>query len=285
MEEYSCLQSNENKDLKFVDHCDTNLKSGKGTKAVKGSSNPKLERESCAVSEYLMILKLTRKVPHCKYDDDKMWSYIGQCTVELISESEKQRAERMVRKCQTEEEILLDKFTNSLYNVADQNAETESVDSKSHSNRVVDLTSAENETDNGGIEFEMDPQVMADNLDIDRNAEDYAGDVQVEESPAAEINVRGLGNIEKAAINMLAINHDIIHYAKAQVDKLNLKEVRVREQERKLRKKDLGNIVMAEIIQHKEHVSSKGNREEEDHIMNSLRRHEEAIIGNGEDIN
>ena len=99
MEEYSCLQSNENKDLKFVDHCDTNLKAGKGTKAVKGSSNPKRERESCAVSEYLMLSKMTREVPDRKYDDDKMWSYIDRCTVELISESEKQRAERMVRKC------------------------------------------------------------------------------------------------------------------------------------------------------------------------------------------
>ena len=126
---------------------------------------------------------------------------------------------------------------------------------------------------------------MADNLEIDRNVEDDAGDVQVEEPPAAEINVRGLGNIKKPAINPLAINHNVIHYAKAQVENLNLKEVRVREREHKLRKKDLGNDVMAAIPQHKDTVSSEGNREKEDHIMNSLSRYEEAIIGNGEDIN
>ena len=125
---------------------------------------------------------------------------------------------------------------------------------------------------------------MADNREIDRNVEDDARHVQVEE-PAVEINVRGLGHIKKAAINPLAINHDVIHYAKAQVEKLNLKEVQVRERERKLRKKDLVNDVMAAIIQHKEAVNSNGNMEEEDHIMNSLRRHEEAIIANGEDIN
>ena len=39
----------------------------------------------------------------------------------------------------------------------------------------------------------------------------------------ADINVRRLGNIKKASINPLAINHDIIGYAKAEVEKLNLK--------------------------------------------------------------
>ena len=63
---------------------------------------------------------------------------------------------------------------------------------------------------------------MADNLEVDKNVEDDARDVQVEE-PLVEINVRGIGNIKKAAINPLAINHDIIHYAKAEVEKLNLK--------------------------------------------------------------
>ena len=57
-----------------------------------------------------------------------MWSYIDQCTVELILESDKQRAEQMVCECQMEEEILLNKFTNLLYNVAEQNAHSKTVD-------------------------------------------------------------------------------------------------------------------------------------------------------------
>ena len=49
MEEYSCLNSTDDRDTRFVDHQDTNIKIRKGAKAVKGSSNPKRERESCAV--------------------------------------------------------------------------------------------------------------------------------------------------------------------------------------------------------------------------------------------
>ena len=161
---------------------------------------------------------MTREVPDRKYDDDEMWSYIDWCTVELILESEKQRAERMVCKCQMEEEILLDKFTDSLYNVAEWNADSETFEVKIYGNRVIDLTTGDNERDDGGVKFKMDPRVMAENLEIDRNVEDDARDFQVEE-PAVEINVRELGNIKKATINPLAINHDVINYAKAEIEK------------------------------------------------------------------
>ena len=130
----------------------------------------------------------------------------------------------------------------------------ESGDDKSNCSTLVDLTSAENETANGGIEFELGPRVMADNLDIDRNIEDDAGNPQIEEPRAAEVNIRGLGNVKKASINPLVINHGVIQYAKAQVEKLNLKEVCVRDRERKLRKKNLGNDVMVAIVEHKETV-------------------------------
>ena len=52
-----------------------------------------------------------------------------------------------------------------------------------------------------------------------------------------------------------------------------------------MRKKELANDVMVVIIQHKDDVESNGHMEEEDHIMNSFRRHEEAIIANGDDAN
>ena len=41
---------------------------------------------------------------------------------------------------------------------------------------------------------------------------------------------------------------------------------------------------MAAIIQHKDTVNSNGQTEEEDHIMNSFRRHKEAVIANGDDV-
>ena len=85
-------------------------------KRWKSSSNPKRERETYAVSEYLFLTKMTREVPGRRYDNDSLWNAMNECTVELISKSEKARAQRMVRECQTEEKILLDQFTDSLYN-------------------------------------------------------------------------------------------------------------------------------------------------------------------------
>ena len=65
-------------DSKFVDHEDTNLKTTKGVKSVKNSSNPKREREACAVAEYLL---LTKEIPDCKYDDKAMWDVLSECTL------------------------------------------------------------------------------------------------------------------------------------------------------------------------------------------------------------
>ena len=58
------MQSNDDKDLWYIDYSETNVKSGKGAKSVKNSSNPKHERESCAVAEYLLLSKVTREIPN-----------------------------------------------------------------------------------------------------------------------------------------------------------------------------------------------------------------------------
>ena len=133
MEEYSRLNNVEDHNSKLVDHKDTNLKTMKGVKSVKNSSSPKREREACAVAEYLLLSKMTREIPDCKYEAKVMWDVLSECTVELISESEKARAERMVRESQTEEEIMLDRFTGSLYG-------TGSALSTDDGNEIIDLT-------------------------------------------------------------------------------------------------------------------------------------------------
>ena len=148
---------------------------------------------------------------------------MDKCTVKLISKSEQSRAERMVQECQTEEGTLLDKFTDSLYNHAETVINTELEDSEL--NNIVNLVDGENENEQS-MEYEMDPGVMAALIELETNDGDEAGleDVTIDED-RAKINVRGLGNIKKASINPLAINHDIIGYAKAEVEKLNLKKV------------------------------------------------------------
>ena len=278
------MQSNDDKDLHYIDHSDTNIKSGKGAKSVKNSSDPKHERESCAVSEYLLVSNITREIPNRQYNYDELWRAMDKCTVELISESEQSQAERMVQECQTEEEILLDKFTDSLYNQAEN--VTNSATEDCEVNHIVDLVDDENENEEA-MEYEMDPGAMAETIDVEMNDGDEAGldDVAIDEEHL-EVNVRGLGNVKKASINPLAINHNIIGYAKGEVEKLNLKEVRVRKRERQNRMKALSNDVMAENSQHKERGSDDvrpGTNDEQNHVLKSLLCHEEAVITNGED--
>ena len=227
---------------------------------------------------------MTRETPNREYNDDELWRAMDNCTVELISESERSRAERMVQECQTEEEILLDKFTDSLYNHAEGIANTGDDDGESKS--IVNLVDPENDNEES-LEYEMDPGVMADSIDLVTNEGDEAGleNVTIDEE-RAEINVRGFGNVKKASINPLAINHDIIRYAKGEVDKLNLKEVRVRRRDRKERMKSLSNDVMAEISHHRERGSAdieSSVPDEQNHIVQSLLCHEEAVMTNGED--
>ena len=62
-----------------------------------------------------------------------------------------------------------------MYNVAEWNADSETFDDKTHGNHVVDLTTGDNERDDGSVKFEMDPRVMAENLEIDRNVKMMQG--------------------------------------------------------------------------------------------------------------
>ena len=156
----------------------------------------------------------------------------------------------------------------------------------SKTNDVVNLLDDDNENEEG-LEYEMDPGVMAASIELQVNDGDEAilEEVAIEED-RLQVNVIGLGNVKKASINPLTINHDIIGYAKGEVEKLNLKEVRVRKRERRNRMKALSNDVMADISQHKERGTDDGrcgDNDEQNHVLQSLRRHEEAVITNGED--
>ena len=156
MEEYSCLNNTDDRDKRFVDHQETNIKIGKGAKAVKGSSNPKCKRELCAVAEFILLSKMTREVLGWRYNNNAMWKVLDDCTVELISRSEKARAERMVKELQTEEEILLDQFTDTLFNNSEATVRVVEVD-------LTNDLNAENGNDNNDNEFTemIDPVAIA----------------------------------------------------------------------------------------------------------------------------
>ena len=115
MEEYSRLNSKEDKDSKFVDHTDSSLKTSKGYKNTKATSTPKRTRECCAVAKYLLLAKITTEIPGRLYNDTELWDTVSNCTVSLTAETDRERADRIVCESQTEEENLLDQFTDDLF--------------------------------------------------------------------------------------------------------------------------------------------------------------------------
>ena len=251
---------------------------------VNRSSNPKRERKSCAVSEYLFLTKMTRQIPGCCYDNDGLWNAINKCTVELISESKKARAERMVRECQTEEEILLDQFIDSLYNNGKRFAN--STDGTSASD-TVDLTESntngESNDENANFceedTFKLDPATLAQELDLNENKaeEDELRNVEIEDDPN-NFEIKSLGNVKKCTVNPIAINQDVIAYGKIEMNKLNLETVHVHQRARQNRYKKISAVVVRDIAYHNEM-----NDNETSFMEESLKRNMDTIILNGND--
>ena len=75
-----------------VDHHDTILKTPKAHKNAKASSTPKRAKETCAVAEFLLILKICQEIPGRRFDDNKLWVNTTKCTVRLETESDQERA-------------------------------------------------------------------------------------------------------------------------------------------------------------------------------------------------
>ena len=68
---------------------------------------------------------MTKEINGKLYNDEEMWKVINECTVVLIFETERERAERMVCQSHTSEEILVDRYTNLLYNSSDSVSDNE----------------------------------------------------------------------------------------------------------------------------------------------------------------
>ena len=245
---------------------------------MKNTSNPKHERESCAVAEFILLSKMTREIPGRIYDDDAMWKVLDDCTVELLSESEKSRADRMVKELQTEEEILLDEFTDALFNNAEATA----------TNLEIDLTKdMDAEKDGEGDENELtvilDPATIAAPMDIDTDVDDDVEVVHVNvDDVVVESVVKGIGNITKCSPNPLAIHHDIMHYAKAEMEKLNLGVVQVNERERRIRYNNMARDIGQSVMAHRDvGMGNETDTVTESFMEVSLGRHQEAHITGG----
>ena len=159
-EEYSCLNNADAHDTKFVDHADTNLKTDKLARNMKASLLLKREREICAVSEYFYLCQMTTEVPGRQFDNASQWSNIDLCTVDLISETDKECGKQMIKESQTNEEQLLDKITDDIFDQTESNA--------GNAGNAKDADANEDKIDGSTI----DPELLANLNEIDRDEDE-----------------------------------------------------------------------------------------------------------------
>ena len=155
------LNNTDDCNTKFVDHADTNLKADKLTRNMKASLSPKWEREICVVSEYFYLCQMTTKVPARWFDNASQWSNIELCTVDLISESNKECGKQMVEESQTNKEQLLNKITEGIIDQSKSNAGNEG----DEESKIGDGNSNDEEINS----LTIDPAVVANLNEIDRD--------------------------------------------------------------------------------------------------------------------
>ena len=85
--------------------------------------------------------------------------------------------------------------------------------------------------------------------------------------PGVGGNVSAYINVKKCAVNKIVLNQDVIHYAKAELEKLNLGKVRVCKRARRLRAKLMSTAVM-------DSVTAMHNLDEECDNENAGTQHE-----------
>ena len=71
--------------------------------------------------EFLKITKIIQEIPGRRYGDNELWLNVSRSTVQL----DHNRGEWIVWELQTEEEHLLDRFTDGLYNQRNGDSESE----------------------------------------------------------------------------------------------------------------------------------------------------------------
>ena len=163
--------------------------------------------------------------------------------------------ERVVCKLQTEEEHLLDKFTDVLNSQRNGDSESE------------EINDDEIGIEDGGI----DPAVLAGRMEIDREHDDDGDGNGDDDGGTNDGNADNVGNdkkmiamlegiggnqnetigvcvnVKKAAVNELVLNQDVIGYGKAELEKLNLGKVQVCERARRMQLKMMSRAVMYSV--------------------------------------
>ena len=124
---------------------------------------------------------MTQEIPGRHYDDDELWQNISKCTVQLAEESEHERGKRVVRELQTEEEHLLDKFTDVLYSQGNGDSESEETNNEDQL-----------DTEDGVI----DPAVLAGRMEIDREHDDDRKMAMATTSPMMVSILKTLGTMK-----------------------------------------------------------------------------------------
>ena len=139
--------------------------------------------------------------------------------------------------------------------------------------------SEDNSDFNNGERVELDPAALVEDLDLDVNEgeDNDLRNVEVEDD-SDNIEIEGIGQVKKSAVNQIAIKQDVIAYGRMEMSKLNLETVRVRQRARRNRYKKMNAAVVSNIANHNEL-----NDIESSFMDESLERNMDAIVCNGND--
>ena len=159
---------------------------------------------------------------------------------------------------QTEEERLLDRFTDNLYNGTNGNSNDNDdkrniEDGSINPAQMAKTMDVDCDDDIDGDDNDGDTKAVNSNGTGDGNGSgDGSGDgngngVSAALLPGVGRNVSANINVKKCAVKKIVLNQEVIEYAKADLEELNLGKVRVCEGSRRLRAKLMSTAVMDSV--------------------------------------
>lgn len=125
-----------------------------------------------------------------------MWDIVSNCTVGLTADTNREHAEQIVCESQTEEEALLDQFTDDLYSGTN-------CDSENNNNTTNTANSADGD-DVADVEEVLDPATLRERRDedIDEDKEYKIDLTETQDETEAMITAPGIGGRIRVCANV-----------------------------------------------------------------------------------
>ena len=167
---------------------------------------------------------------------------------------------------QTEEEQLLDKFTDDLYNGTNGTNEDGMIDPAALAQTMEEDCDIDKDVND-------DDDKSGNNNSSNDNGGNGNGDGSIVRAHLPGIGedlsatIRVCANVKKCAVNEIVLNQDVIGYAKGELEKLNLEKTRVCKRARRMRMKALLTAMM-------DSISSMNNGDDDSFDHSNENRHQ-----------